>query len=80
MTHEVLSGLVITKVNHASAIYTPKNASARREARERWAIIIKYEGETYYTANGKRFFRADAHMNGSVPNRDITRLWSLRVI
>ena len=62
MSYDVLSDLVITKVNHASAIYTPKNASARREARERWAIIIKYEGETYYTANGKSFLSDINHI------------------
>lgn len=62
MTHEVLSDLIITRVYHASTIYTPKNTSVRRSDRHRWAIIVKYEGETVYTANGKQFISDINHI------------------
>ena len=62
MTHEVLSGLVITKVNHASTLYTPKNTSGGRINRQRWSISVKYEGETVYTTNGKQFISDINHI------------------
>lgn len=55
MSTDVLSNLVITKVHSVSTLYTPKNKKAKRIDRPSWAVVIKYEGETVYTANGKSF-------------------------
>lgn len=55
MNTEVLSKLVITKVHSVSTLYNPESAKGRRSNRVRWAIVIKYEGETVYTAEGKRY-------------------------
>jgi YesN/AraC family two-component response regulator len=55
MIYSALSNLVITNVNLASTIYTPKNTKAKRVNRQRWAIIVKYEGETVYTVDNERF-------------------------
>ena len=36
-------------------MYTKKNTKIKRSDRSRWAIVIKYEGETTYFSNGKAF-------------------------
>lgn len=51
---DILSNLVITRVYSASTLYTPENTKLKRKDRSRWAVVIKYEGETIYTSNGKR--------------------------
>ena len=56
MTIDILSDLVITKVYSVSTLYTPEKTKLKRNNRERWAAVIKYEGETVYSSNGKRFF------------------------
>ena len=60
MSADVLSNLVITKVHSVLTQYTPQNAGASRKDRPRWAVILKYEGETVYTTNGKRVL-SDSH-------------------
>ena len=55
MNFEVLSHIIITKVFTVSTVFTPKNTISRRNDRPNWAIVIKYEGETEYTSNGKQF-------------------------
>ena len=55
MNTEVLSKLVITKVHSVSTLYNPVGTKARRTDRSRWAVVIKYEGETVYMAAGKRY-------------------------
>lgn len=50
-----LSFLVITKVYSASTLYTPEKTKLKRNDRQQWAVVIKYEGETVYTSNGKQF-------------------------
>jgi len=55
MLIDILSNLVIEKVHSVSTVYTPQNKKAKRNDRKRWAVVIKYEGETVYTANGKHF-------------------------
>ena len=62
MNTSILSNLVITKVYLASTLYTLENAKSKRKDRSRWAIMIKYEGETVYTANGKRFLSDANHI------------------
>lgn len=60
MSTEFLSNLVITKVYSVSTLYTPANTKQKRNDRSRWAILIKYEGETVYTSGGKSFL-SDLH-------------------
>lgn len=54
--HEgILSNLVIEKVYSASTIYSEAGFKNRRTDRPSWAIVIKYEGETIYTVNEKKY-------------------------
>ena len=55
MSIDTLSNLVITKIHAVSTLYTPRDTRTKRKDRQRWAVVIKYEGETVYTWNGKRF-------------------------
>ena len=55
MNVEILSELVITKIHSISTMYTEKKTISRRENRPLWALVIKYEGETRYIANGKEY-------------------------
>lgn len=55
MTTAVLSDLIIQKVCSVSTMYTEKNAGSRRKNRPQWALVVKYEGETCYTANGREY-------------------------
>ena len=52
---ELLSNLIITNVRMVSTLYTPANKAVTRKNRERWAVVLKYEGETVYSSNGKSF-------------------------
>ena len=52
---ELLSNLIITNVCMVSTLYTPANKAVTRKNRGRWAVVLKYEGETVYTSNGKAF-------------------------
>lgn len=62
MSVDVLSDLVITKVHSVSTLYTPKNTRIKRKDRPSWAVVIKYEGETVYTSNGKKFLSDMNHI------------------
>ncbi|MBQ8849777.1 MAG: helix-turn-helix transcriptional regulator [Clostridia bacterium] len=62
MNAEILSELVITKVRSVSTMYSPENKRAKRTDRSRWAMIIKYEGETVYTSCGSRFLSDLNHL------------------
>ena len=62
MSAELLSNLVITKVHSVSTLYNPKNTKLKRNNRQRWAVVIKYEGETVYTSNGKHFLSDINHI------------------
>ena len=55
MIADILSNLVITRVCSVSTVYTPENARQRKNNRRCWGVVIKYEGETVYVSNGKRF-------------------------
>lgn len=55
MDYSILSNLIITRVYAASTMYTTKNSTFKRANRERWAIIMKYEGESTYDSNGEHF-------------------------
>ena len=62
MHEEILSNLIIKKVLSASTMYTPKNAKLKRSDRPQWALVMKYEGETVYTANGKTYLSDQNHI------------------
>ncbi len=51
----ILSNLVIDEVYSATAMYNEENLPFERKNRPCWAVLIKYEGETVYRANGKEF-------------------------
>lgn len=55
MYDELLSNLHISDIVSANTIYSDKKASGKRINRHVWAIIIKYEGETEYLCNNRRF-------------------------
>ena len=57
-----LSNLVISKVHSVTTMYTPQNTKAKRNDRKHWAVVIKYEGETVYTSNGKEFLSDLNHL------------------
>ena len=62
MNSEILSKLVITKVHSVSNMYSPQNKKAKRKDRQRWAILLKYEGETVYNSSGKNFLSDGNHI------------------
>jgi len=57
-----LSDLIITKVCSASTLYTPANARLKKNDRARWAVVMKYEGETVYTFDGKQLVSDCEHV------------------
>ena len=54
MYQEILSKLIVTRVHSVSTLFTKKDTKMRRNNRPRWGIVIKYEGETVYNANGRQ--------------------------
>lgn len=61
MNTNYLSNLVIEKVRSVSTMYNPENTNQRRNDRTRWAVVLKYEGETVYSCNGKRILSDRNH-------------------
>jgi len=59
---DYLSQLVITKVHSVSIMYNEKNARIKRANRPRWAIVLKYEGETQYLNCGQTYRSDLRHM------------------
>lgn len=53
MYTEILANMVITGVRSTATIYSPAQAKGGRTNRDRWALVIKFEGQTLYTAGGK---------------------------
>ena len=62
MNTTVLTDLVITNVLSASTLYSPENKGNKRTNRPCWAVVIKYEGETFYYANEKAFLSDAGHL------------------
>ncbi len=62
MKTKALSNLIITRMYSVSTLYTPEGTKMKRNDRPCWAIVIKYEGETVYTSNGKQFLSDLNHM------------------
>lgn len=55
MDTNILSDLIIKNIHSIYTMYSEKNANGKRKSRPLWAVIIKYEGETIYTSNGKTY-------------------------
>lgn len=53
MNTDILSNMTIKKIYSVSTMYTERNAGAKRKNRPMWALVIKHEGETRYTSDGK---------------------------
>lgn len=51
----ILSNLIIKKFISVSTMYTETNTKIKRNNRPNWGVVIKYEGETIYYANGKSY-------------------------
>lgn len=56
-----LTDLVITGVRSVSTLYSPERKGSKRIDRPCWAVVIKYEGETYYHCNGKSVLSDATH-------------------
>ncbi|MBR4863915.1 MAG: helix-turn-helix transcriptional regulator [Oscillospiraceae bacterium] len=61
MQTKALTYLVISDVLSASSLFSPENKKGKRISRGCWAVVMKYEGETYYLSNGKKYFSDANH-------------------
>ena len=61
MEKNALSNLVITRVRSVSTMFTPENTRQTKHGRSCWGLILKHEGETVYTANGKKYLSDAIH-------------------
>lgn len=55
MYKEILSNMIIINFISINTIYSTANITMRRDNRPNWAILIKYEGETEYICNKKKY-------------------------
>lgn len=55
MYNDILSNLIINEIYSALTVYTEKGKKSKRLCRKNWAMLMKYEGETTYFANGKSY-------------------------
>lgn len=55
MKEEILSNLIINQVTGIYTMYSGKNESSKRKDRPMWSVTFKYEGETEYICNGKKY-------------------------
>ena len=62
MSTDVLSNLVITRIHSVSTLHNPKSTKGKRTDRPRWAVVIRYEGETVYTSEKKRLLSDIEHI------------------
>ncbi len=61
MSITILSDLIINKVYSATTIFTEQGTKAHRSNRPYFAVLLKYEGETVYTCNGKEYVSNEKH-------------------
>ncbi|MBQ2876130.1 MAG: helix-turn-helix transcriptional regulator [Clostridia bacterium] len=61
MNIDLLSNMVITRVDSVTELYNPKGKKQKRVGRTCWAAVFKHEGSTEYVVNEKRFFSDRAH-------------------
>ena len=62
MYKEIMSDMIVTGIRSVSTFYTPENTRIKRKNRPNWALVLKYEGETVYVANGKRILSDANHL------------------
>ena len=62
MNLDCLSNLLITGIHSAYTFYNSDGAKGRRCNRPRWAVIMKYEGETVYTVRQRRYLSDASHI------------------
>lgn len=62
MSNIDLSNLVIKKVVSVISGYNQTGARGKRQDRSHWAILMKYEGQTLYTASGKNILSNASHI------------------
>ena len=55
MNQDILSNIIITRIVSISTLYNDEGISRTRHNRQLWAIIVKYEGESQYICNGKKY-------------------------
>ena len=55
MHFDILSDLIISGIFSATTMFSDENTKAQRNNRSRWALVIKYEGETLYVSKGKTY-------------------------
>ena len=55
MDARLLSDVRIDRVVSVNSIYTAEGTAATRKRRERWAIILKYEGESIYSTESGEY-------------------------
>ena len=62
MYEEIMADMIVTGIRSVSTFYTPENTRIKRKNRPNWALVLKYEGETVYVANGKRILSDANHL------------------
>lgn len=55
MPADILSNLIITRFYFSTTMHTEEGVCSKRVNRPYWAVIIKYEGETVYTFDEKKY-------------------------
>ena len=62
MYESVLSNLIITGIRSVSVMYNDPQAKGKKTDRPRWAVILKYEGQTVYTSQGQQLLSDREHL------------------
>lgn len=62
LPNDILSNLIITDIHFVSTMYSEKGAGTKRKDRPRWALVLKYEGETRYYANDREYISDRQHI------------------
>lgn len=62
MHSDILADLVITGVRSVSTIYASSQTRGKKANRPRWAMILKFEGQTIYSAGGETLVSDLAHI------------------
>ena len=62
MNADILSNLVVTEVHSVSTLYSGEGSKGRKRDRPRWAIVIKYEGESEYIVGERRLVSDISHV------------------
>ena len=62
MYETVLSNLIITGIRSVSVMYNDPQAKGKKTDRSRWAVILKYEGQTVYISQGQQLLSDREHL------------------